>query len=286
MLEGGNARSGAEARMEEWLASFSRVGDRRCGVATVREPSGREVVVALVADVLADMEPLPTVVGAGTWLDLRVRLLVPASAVQVVVLGPRGRPFAVPSTMEGSLVRARFRADRPGVWLVQTLATVTGGPRPVAEALVHADVAPRPDFASDEAPGEAAGAKIEDDGEAILAMLNAARKTEGAPPLVRHPRLDGLAQEHAQAMNKAQRIAHDLGGGDPGLRVQAAGLDVAAAGENVAHAQGPARAHRALWASPSHRENLLLDRFDSVGIGVAQDEDGSVWVCELFADRR
>jgi uncharacterized protein YkwD len=253
---------------------------------TVREPSGREVVVALVADVLADIEPLPTVVASGAWLDLRVHLLVPASAVQVVVLGPRGRPFAVPSTKQGALVRARFRADRPGLWLAQTLATVTGGPRPVAEALVHADVAPKPDFASDEAPGETAGASVDGEGEAILAMLNAARKTEGAPLLVRHPRLDQLAQDHAEAMNKAQRVAHDLGGGDPGLRVQAAGLDVAAAGENVAHALDPARAHRALWASPSHRENLLLDRFDSVGIGVARDADGTVWVCELFADRR
>lgn len=286
VLAGGTARQNAEPRLEQWLSSLSRQGDRRCGVATVREASGREVVVALVADVLADLEPLPTVVGTGTWLDLRAELLVPASKVEVVVLGPRGRPFSVPSTLEGSLVRARFRADRPGLWLVQTLATVSGGPRPVAEALVHADVAPRPEFASTPAPGEEAGASAGDDAQAVLAMVNAARKSEGAPPLVRDKALDRLADEHAQAMKKAQRIAHDLGGGDPGLRVQAAGLDVAAAGENVAHALDPARAHRALWASPSHRENLLLDRFDAVGIGVARDEDGSVWVCELFADRR
>jgi len=286
VLEGGNARSNAEARMQDWLSTFAAQGDRRCGVASLREPDGREVVVALVADVLADIEPLPTVVGSGTWLDLRVRLLVPASAVQVVILGPRGRPFAVPSTKEGELVRARFRADKPGLWLVQTLATVSGGPRPVAEALVHADVAPRAEFASAEAPGEAAGAGTPDDERAILAMLNAARQTEGAPPLARHGKLDALAREHAEAMKKAQRIAHDLGFGDPGLRVRGAGLDAAAAGENVAHALDAKRAHRALWASPSHRENLLLDRFDSVGIGVARDDDGTVWVCELFADRR
>jgi len=45
-------------------------------------------------------------------------------------------------------------------------------------------------------------------------------------------------------------------------------------------------AERALWASPSHRENLLLPRFDRVGIGVARDPDGTLWVCQTFAVSR
>jgi hypothetical protein len=45
------------------------------------------------------------------------------------------------------------------------------------------------------------------------------------------------------------------------------------------------RAHRALWASPSHRSNLLDARFTAIGVGVARDEqDGSSWICETFAD--
>jgi uncharacterized protein YkwD len=66
--------------------------------------------------------------------------------------------------------------------------------------------------------------------------------------------------------------------------VQAAELSILATGENVAHAIDVTRAHRALWASPSHRENLLQPRFDRVGIGIALDADGSIWVCEVFAD--
>ena len=42
-------------------------------------------------------------------------------------------------------------------------------------------------------------------------------------------------------------------------------------------------AHRALWASPSHRDNMLQPRFDRVGVGVCTDPDGSVWVTEAFA---
>jgi uncharacterized protein YkwD len=40
--------------------------------------------------------------------------------------------------------------------------------------------------------------------------------------------------------------------------------------------------HRALWASPSHRLNLLDSRFTRWGLGVAKDTDGGLWVCELF----
>jgi uncharacterized protein YkwD len=53
-------------------------------------------------------------------------------------------------------------------------------------------------------------------------------------------------------------------------------------GENVAHALTLERAHRVLWASPSHRGNLLDRRFRDLGVGVARDSDGSVWVCQLF----
>jgi uncharacterized protein YkwD len=52
----------------------------------------------------------------------------------------------------------------------------------------------------------------------------------------------------------------------------------------VAHARSIARAHRVLWASPSHRGNLLDPSFSKFGIGVARDSDGSVWVCELFSN--
>ncbi len=82
--------------------------------------------------------------------------------------------------------------------------------------------------------------------------------------------LDEIAARHADAMRKLKRIAHDAGDGDPQSRVQASGLNVLAAGENVAHALDITRAHRALWASPSHRENLLQARFDRIGIGLAR----------------
>jgi uncharacterized protein YkwD len=107
---------------------------------------------------------------------------------------------------------------------------------------------------------------------------------DASPALTRDATLDGIAEGHAVAMRKLGRIAHDAGDGDPARRVESAGLGVLVTGENVAHAPDVTRAHRVLWSSPSHRENLLQPRFDGVGIGVALDPDGSIWVCEVFAD--
>lgn len=285
-LEGGDLDATAAApRMRAWLQGFGDGGERRCGIALV-SGGERGVLAAVAVDALADLSPLPVRLRAGAWVDVDAQLLVPASDAKVIVLGPSGAPYAVPTTFDGRSARARFRADRPGAFLVQLLASVAGGPRPVLEASVYADVEPPTSFFGDRAPGEPAaplpaGADL---GAALLSMVNQARATEQSPPLTREPALDAIAQAHAEAMRRLKRIAHDAGDGDPRSRVEAAELDILAAGENVAHALDAARAHRALWASPSHRENLLEPRFDRIGIGIAVDADGSIWVCEVFAD--
>jgi uncharacterized protein YkwD len=183
-------------------------------------------------------------------------------------------------------VVATFAADSAGSWLIQVLATAASGPRPVAEAIVNVDTDPPVRFQGTPAPGEAAGAGTTDDRDALGRMIDAARATERLAPLRRDARLDAVAQAHADAMLAARRVGHDVGDGDPASRVEAAGVVARVAGENVAHAATLPRAHRSLWSSPSHRGNLLFDGFDAVGIGLARDQDGSVWVCEVFADLR
>lgn len=275
----------AAERMQTWLRSFGDGGERRCGVARVSWGE-RAALVAIAVDALADLAPLPVRARAGAWLDVEATLLVPATEAKVIVLDPSGASFSVPTSFDGRSVRARFHADRPGAFRVQLLAVVAGGPRPVLEATVYADISPPRSFVGASAPGEpeAPLRPIADRRAALLEMLNRARATTQSPPLVRDPALDAVAQTHAEAMRRVKRVAHDTGDGDPATRVQAAALDVASPGENVAHAADVVRAHRALWASPSHRKNLLHPRFDKVGIGVAEDADGSIWVCEIFAD--
>jgi uncharacterized protein YkwD len=280
-LAGTHAGTQASARFTAWLAALP-TSHRRCGAAVARDTTGREVVVGIALDVLADLEPLPTQANVGAWLDVNARLLVPASEVKVLVLGPRGRAHSVPSSLANGRVRARFHADREGEFLVQLLATVDGGPRPVAEAVVHAGAAPSALFAAAPAPGEEAGGPAPD-ADALARMVNAARASDGTPALRRDVRLDRVAAAHARAMLAAGQLAHDVGDGSPGDRVVAAGIVASAIGENVAHAADARHAHRTLWRSPSHRSNLLEPSYDTVGIGVAQGDDETLWVCEVFA---
>jgi uncharacterized protein YkwD len=285
-LRGPSAATEAGPRLDAWLESGSEAGQLRCAVSSISD-DGTQAVAAVAIGALADLEPLPTSVRIGTWLDFRAQMLVPASAVSVLVLGPRGRPVRVPASLSEQRVRARFRADREGMFLVQLLASVEGGPRPVAEALVFAGTEPSPTFSGVRAPGEeATRGEPSAPAGALLAMVNAARTSEGLPAVKADARLAAVAQAHAEAMYSTRRVAHDSGSGTPLDRVTAANLSFAAIGENVAHASDAAHAHRALWASPSHRSNLLDTRFDAIGIGIAHDEDGTLWVCELFAHRR
>jgi uncharacterized protein YkwD len=281
VLSGGHVGDDAGRRFASWLEALPHVNETRCGTAHASNRS-HEVAVGIAVDVLADLEPLPTEARIGGWLELKTRLLVPASAAQVLVLGPHGEPHSVPSSFDDGELRARFHADREGLFLAQVLATVAGGPRPVAEALVLAGSTPETLVLSLPAPGESAGTNAAP-ADALALMVNGARASEGLEPLTRDPRLDEVAKAHAEAMRDEHHLAHEGRDGSPADRVAGAGIDARSIGENVAHAADAAHAHRTLWQSPSHRSNLLEQRFDTFGIGVARDADDTLWVCELFA---
>ena len=269
-------------------AEMSWGGRARCGIAIEATPQGFEVLVALRIDALADLAPLATRARTGEWLVFEAHLYLHARAASVIVLGPRGAPRTVPTTLDPAtgIARARFVLDQPGAFTVQLVADVAEGPRPVLEARVFADVAPSAPAEEPAAPGEDAGGTGDDAG-ALGRMVAALRAFEGAPPLARDERLDALARAHAEQMRDGGAVAHDLGDGDFKARFEAEGtLDARAVGENVAHAGTLALAHRALHASPSHRINLLRADYTHIGLGVARAADGGVYVCETFAAAR
>jgi uncharacterized protein YkwD len=167
--------------------------------------------------------------------------------------------------------------------LIQVLATVSTGPRPVLEAMIHAGTTPPSQFVPSSAPGESAAAGAKDDDDGMLRMINAARASEQLAPLARDPALDRVAKAHSEEMLKARMVGHDVGTGDPAVRLRAANIRARIAGENVATASTLENAHRALWSSPSHRGNLLFDQFTKVGVAVIRAPDGMVWVTEMFS---
>jgi uncharacterized protein YkwD len=270
-------------RIRAWVAPWNTLGVRRCGIARVPSPDGSAVVAAVAIDALADLSPLPTTARVGQWVTLDATMLVPASAVNVVLLGPRGAPKTVPASLVGSKVHSSFSVDQPGGWMIQVLATVSTGPRPVLEAMVYAGAPPPAQFVAVAAPGEGAVRGARDDDDAMARMINAARASEALAPLARDAQLDRLARSHSEEMLKARVVGHDVGTGDPSTRLRAAGVVAHVAGENVATASTLENAHRALWASPSHRGNLLLNQFTHVGVAVVRAPDGMVWVTEMFS---
>lgn len=281
-LDGEGAGQEAIPRARAWLRSFVFEGEARCAIAGAQQGTTREAWVAIAVDVLADLRPLPTSAPVGTYVDLEAELLVDAGHAELLLLGPSGLPRRVPLSHEERRLRSRVRGDREGKWLIQLMADAGGGPRPVAEALLFAGRAPDASYAAQIAPGEEAG-DDPDAPRALFAMANLARRSEGARALQPHLQLDRVAEAHARAMQHAARLAHDVGQGPPNHRVEDAGLAPVAVGENIAHAMDPRGAHRVLWWSPSHRKNLLTRHFDHLGIGVARDPDGSLWVAQVFA---
>ncbi|WP_437286756.1 CAP domain-containing protein [Sorangium sp. So ce406] len=270
-------------RLDGWLSGWITLGVRRCGVAQAKKPDGTVIVAAVGVDALADLSPLPTTARVGQWVTLEGTMRVPATAVKVVLLGPRGAPRTVLSSLSGARLRSSFAVDQPGSWLVQVLATVSTGPRPVLEAMIFAGSAPPGRYVRATAPGEEAAKGAKDDEDALLRMMNAARASEGLPALARDPALAALARAHSEAMIKAKMVGHDVGSGDPAVRLKAAGYEATIAGENVASSSTTEGAHRAIWASPSHRGNLLDRRYGRTGVAVVRDASGRVWVTQLLA---
>jgi uncharacterized protein YkwD len=274
-------------RFDEWSSTFPLSGDRRCGIGIGTGEGGREAIVAIVVDAMAELSPLPIRARTGQWLSIDATLLVPARSAKVVVLGPSGVPRSVATSLRNGHVRARVAAERPGAFTVQILADFSLGPRPILEAKFFADVEPTVDSEEPDAPAKAGGGTNDGDDarspDALDQLVQSVRAEAHLPLLTRDRRLDLAALAHARQMAEMSLLAHDLGDGNAAQRLAARGLHPRETGENLAHAPTVQAAHRALHASPSHLSNLLRRRFDRLGVGVFTDRDGSVWVSEIFA---
>jgi uncharacterized protein YkwD len=263
-------------RFSGWLGQRRARGAARCGLARGATAGGQDIVAAVVVDALADMEALPRQVRASAWQTLDARLLVAADeGAKVVLLGPQGRPRRVLTSTSDDQVRSRFTLDAPGRWLVQVVANLEGGPTPVLEAVVFVDVPPRAPVKSERRAGRRA---------TLSELLARARKREGAGALRHDEALARAAELHARAMMRSGKVAHDLGAGGPEERAMGLGIRARRIGENVASAPTVERLHRALWDSPSHRENMLDGRFKRFGSAIVQDERGRLWAVQLFAE--
>jgi uncharacterized protein YkwD len=115
----------------------------------------------------------------------------------------------------------------------------------------------------------------------FLDRTNSLRQSQGIRPLAEHSALTKKAEDWAQYMARTGRLEHSS------LSANLNGLAWRSLGENVAYSSPTSNTlltlHNQFVNSPGHRANLLNSRFTHMGVGVATDAKGRVWVAEVFA---
>lgn len=106
----------------------------------------------------------------------------------------------------------------------------------------------------------------------IITLTNQTRAGAGLHPLTANAKLSGAAQARANDMMAQQYFSHT---GPDGSRawswIRGAGYAYKHAGENLALYFDTAESVHSGWlASPSHRANILSDKYTEIGVGVVQ----------------
>lgn len=121
----------------------------------------------------------------------------------------------------------------------------------------------------------------------VVDETNASRTLEHLPTLVRNPILDEAARMKAEDMASQGYFAHwSPEGISPWRWFDEAGYNYTHAGENLAvHFTDSTAVVEAWLKSPSHRENILSEKYTEMGIGTASGKfEGydTVFVVQLF----
>lgn len=120
--------------------------------------------------------------------------------------------------------------------------------------------------------------------ESIHQEVNEFRHAQGLQPLRLNPIISAQARQHSLEMARTgSALSH--AGFDDRLKEIGEKLSYRAGAENVAASIGhenPARTAVEGWqTSPGHRKNMLGD-FTLTGIGIAQSEQGSYFITQIF----
>ncbi len=117
----------------------------------------------------------------------------------------------------------------------------------------------------------------------LLSYINEERATHGLSGISMRDDLNDVAQAHAKDMANLNYFSHiNFDGETPDDRRINYGISTEV-GENLAHAPTVYFAHKALMRSAIHRQNILDPKWDNVGIGIALDDSGYLFIAEEFS---
>jgi uncharacterized protein YkwD len=108
-------------------------------------------------------------------------------------------------------------------------------------------------------------------------LINSARADAGLGALGLSSSLSSKARKHSAAMADQRRLVHHRC-----LSCTFGGSGWSVLGENVGAGSSVGAVHRKMLRSAGHRDNILRNGYDRVGIGIVRAR-GLVWVTEIFA---
>jgi uncharacterized protein YkwD len=117
--------------------------------------------------------------------------------------------------------------------------------------------------------------------------INAIRTARDLVALELDPALTDVARAHSRDMIRRGYFDHDAPDGNAAAdRVRQSGLPFDRVGENLHRSNGAkdpvGTAVRSWMDSPGHRALVLEPAFRTTGVGVAVDDDGTVYFTQLF----
>lgn len=119
----------------------------------------------------------------------------------------------------------------------------------------------------------------------MLVLVNKERTSRGLSALSADEPMRAVARAHCEDMFIRGYFSHySPDGPSPFDRIQNAGIEYMAAGENLAYAPAVDIAHEGLMNSPGHRANILSKDFGRVGIGVINAGVYGRMFCQEFRD--
>ena len=149
----------------------------------------------------------------------------------------------------------------------------TAAPRPTA----------RPSAAPSTSTGDYTTLSVTAQEQKLLDLLNQDRRANGLPALALDAELSRIARIKSADMRDQGYFAHESPTyGNAASMLASFGYAFRGVGENIAHHASVEKAEAAFLSSPGHRTNLMGSQWTKVGIGVAVDRNGFVYVTQLF----
>jgi uncharacterized protein YkwD len=143
---------------------------------------------------------------------------------------------------------------------------------------------------------EQSDARLEKLEKSLVDLVNAERTKNGLDELVIDDTLASVARAHSAEMRDRAYFSHESP--TPALRTLMERYRAVfnstprTVAENIHRAWGRRhvpdqedvnRAHESFMNSPTHRANVLLGRVTRIGIGIVANENGDIWVTQMFS---